>query len=66
METQMTAIAMPRMPTRAAQPATRTRGAAARASWLERLAEWAERQPTHRRVGSWTLACAPRRRHAGT
>lgn len=55
----MTAIAMPRMPARAAQPATRT-AAAARASWLERLAEWAERQPAHRRLGAWTQACAPR------
>jgi hypothetical protein len=24
-------------------------------SWLERLAAWAERQPYHRRLGSWTL-----------
>jgi hypothetical protein len=23
-------------------------------SWLERLAAWAERQPAHRRLGSWT------------
>lgn len=23
-------------------------------SWLERLAAWAERQPQHHRLGSWT------------
>lgn len=22
-------------------------------SWIERLADWAERQPAHRRMGSW-------------
>jgi hypothetical protein len=28
--------------------------AAPAASWLERLASWAERQPEHRRLGSYT------------
>lgn len=27
--------------------------AARPASWIERLAAWAERQPVHHRVGSW-------------
>ena len=26
-----------------------------RTSWLERLALWADAQPPHRRLGSWTL-----------
>jgi hypothetical protein len=30
----------------AVQPAT---------TWLERLAQWADRQPPHRRLGSWTV-----------
>lgn len=25
------------------------------AGWVERLADWADRQPVHRRVGSWVL-----------
>jgi hypothetical protein len=29
--------------------------AAARPDWLTRLALWAERQPQHHRLGSWTL-----------
>jgi hypothetical protein len=29
--------------------------AAAHNSWIERLADWADRQPVHRRVGSWVL-----------
>lgn len=28
-----------------------------RDGWLERLAVWAERQPHHRRLGSWTELC---------
>jgi hypothetical protein len=30
-------------------------GLAVRASWLERLACWYERQPRHRRLGSYTM-----------
>jgi hypothetical protein len=26
------------------------------ASWTERLAAWAERQPNHRRLGCWTVS----------
>jgi hypothetical protein len=26
------------------------------ASWTERLAAWAERQPDHRRLGCWTVS----------
>jgi|GEM_PF-6376202 hypothetical protein len=26
------------------------------ASWTERLAAWAERQPEHRRLGCWTVS----------
>jgi hypothetical protein len=29
-----------------------------RPTWLERLAAWAEAQPAHRRMGSWTLDAA--------
>ncbi|MCZ4315836.1 hypothetical protein O4H66_20750 [Comamonadaceae bacterium G21597-S1] len=29
--------------------------ASSRGSWIERLADWADRQPVHRRVGSWVL-----------
>lgn len=29
---------------------------APRRGWIERLAIWADRQPRHRRLGSWTLA----------
>jgi hypothetical protein len=25
--------------------------------WLERLALWADAQPAHRRLGSWTMDC---------
>lgn len=32
--------------------AARQQGVAA--GWLDRLAAWAERQPTHRRLGSYT------------
>ena len=28
---------------------------ASRPDWLTRLAAWAERQPNHHRLGSWTL-----------
>lgn len=38
------------IPRSARRPATRTR---IPASWMERLAAWAERQPQHHRVGSW-------------
>ncbi|MDZ4255522.1 MAG: hypothetical protein U1A72_23375 [Sulfuritalea sp.] len=44
------------IPRAARRPAT-VRRAPARtttpASWMERLAAWAERQPVHHRVGSW-------------
>ncbi|MCU0923406.1 MAG: hypothetical protein MUF16_24295 [Burkholderiaceae bacterium] len=40
---------------RVAMPATTT--ASARMGWLERLALWAEAQPAHRRLGSWTMDC---------
>jgi len=30
------------------------RAPARRDGWLERLAVWAEQQPHHRRLGSWT------------
>lgn len=33
--------------------AVRQAPAARPASWIERLAAWAERQPVHHRVGSW-------------
>jgi hypothetical protein len=29
--------------------------AVAQPGWLERLALWADAQPQHRRLGSWTL-----------
>ena len=29
----------------------------AQLGWLERLALWAEAQPAHRRLGSWTMDC---------
>lgn len=29
----------------------------ARPGWLERLALWADAQPAHRRLGSWTMDC---------
>lgn len=35
------------------QPATPV-AAAPRLGWIERLATWADRQPYHRRLGSWT------------
>lgn len=35
-----------------AQPAKAA--VAVRASWVERLAAWAERRPSHRRLGCWT------------
>ncbi len=44
---------LPRHPRR---PATFVRGTVAsapRASWMERLAAWAERQPAHHHAGSW-------------
>jgi hypothetical protein len=44
-------------------PATTQRGSAAAqtalphpTSWADRLAAWAERQPTHRRLGCWTVS----------
>lgn len=41
-------------PHTAHRPATRIPArSVAQASWLERLAAWAERQPAHHRVGSW-------------
>lgn len=45
-----------RIPRAARRPTTQTRvpaRTAAPASWMERLAAWAERQPVHHRVGSW-------------
>jgi hypothetical protein len=39
-------------------PATQERlraGTVVDAGWMERLAAWAERQPNHHRLGSWTL-----------
>jgi hypothetical protein len=43
------------LPTRA-QPvaATARKGGAGQAGWIERLATWAERQPMHHRLGSYT------------
>jgi len=44
------------IPRSAQRPATLVRAPAStavRASWLERLAAWAERQPAHHRMGSW-------------
>jgi hypothetical protein len=29
----------------------------ARPGWLERLALWADAQPQHHRLGSWTMGC---------
>jgi hypothetical protein len=54
----MSTIALNRAPNAVMRPAQRPALASAatppRASWLERLAIWAERQPVHRRLGSWT------------
>ncbi|MBK7024949.1 MAG: hypothetical protein IPH41_16105 [Sulfuritalea sp.] len=47
---------LPRLPHLPRRPASRTRITAAsapRASWMERLAAWAERQPAHHHAGSW-------------
>ena len=41
--------------TRPATQDPRRAETAARADWMERLAAWAERQPNHRRLGSWML-----------
>ena len=30
-------------------------GVSSRVGWIERLANWADRQPVHHRVGSWVL-----------
>jgi hypothetical protein len=39
-------VAQPRVAPVQAQP-----------GWLERLALWADAQPAHRRLGSWTMDC---------
>ncbi|MCW5641288.1 MAG: hypothetical protein KIT63_04255 [Rhodoferax sp.] len=38
---------------RTAKTAPPQAGVSSRGSWIERLADWADRQPAHRRVGSW-------------
>tara|TARA_R110001599_G_scaffold132724_1_gene309808 strand:+ start:233 stop:421 length:189 start_codon:yes stop_codon:yes gene_type:complete len=40
---------------RTAKAAPSAAGMSSRGSWIERLADWAERRPLHRRVGSWVL-----------
>ena len=42
-----------RRPVRVAAPVAAP--APAQPGWLERLALWADAQPPHRRLGSWTL-----------
>jgi len=39
-------VAQPRVAPVQAQP-----------GWLERLAQWADARPAHRRLGSWTMDC---------
>ena len=46
------ALHPPRQPARLAS--TASVAAVAMTSWLERLALWAERQPMHHRIGSYT------------
>ncbi len=45
----------PSAPARQQAAAPAAAPAAARAGWLERLALWAEAQPVHHRLGSWTV-----------
>ena len=40
---------------RAPVPSMSVAGVSSRGNWIERLADWADRQPVHRRVGSWVL-----------
>ena len=51
------ALEQPRAPLqllqRQARPAGSVCAAGAGLGWMERLAAWADRQPAHRRVGSW-------------
>lgn len=42
-----------RTPSASASASVAAASRSSRAGWIERLADWADRQPAHRRVGSW-------------
>ena len=50
----MNTVSLPRIVRARSLPKTGLQGARDRITLLERLAAWADRQPQHRRLGSWT------------
>lgn len=53
----MNTLALPPTAHRTLQPRrpTTTPVDAIRRGWIERLAAWADRQPRHHRLGTWTM-----------
>jgi hypothetical protein len=56
MEAAMNTLALPLTARRTLQPRRpiATPADAPRRGWIERLAAWADRQPSHHRLGRWT------------